>query len=221
MVDDATLQARVMDELVWVPNVDTAHIGVSARNGVVTLNGIVSTFAEKLAAERAARRVKGVRGIAEEIVVRPAAAHKRSDSEIAERAVKILSWDVEVPDTQLQVKVENGVVTMTGFVTYQYQKQAAENDVRLLSGVVDILNLIEVRAHTRDAAHAVGLHDQIEAALRRSAEFEASHITVKVSGGTATLEGRVKSWWERGIAENAAWSAPGITEVANHLIVGG
>ncbi len=219
MVDDVTLQAQVMDELVWVPNVDTAHIGVSARNGVVTLSGIVSTYAEKLAAERAANRVKGVRGLAEEIVVRPPAAHKRSDEEIAERAVKILSWDAEVPDKQLQVKVEKGVVTLTGFVSHQFQKQAAENDIRLLSGVVDILDLIEVRGSSREVAHAASLHDQIEAALRRSAEFEASHITVKVSGGTATLEGRVKSWWERGIAENAAWSAPGITEVANHLVV--
>ena len=145
MIDDMTLQAMVMDELEWVPNVDAAHIGVSAKNGVVTLSGIVSTLAEKFTAEAAVRRVKGVRGIAEEIVVRPPSAHKWADEEIAERAVKILSWDVDVPDTQVQVKVEKGVVTLTGFVAHQFQKQAAEHDVRRLGGVAAVLDMIEVR----------------------------------------------------------------------------
>ena len=221
MVDDATLQAMVMDELVWIPNVDTAHIGVTARNSVVTLSGIVSTLAEKLAAERAARCVKGVRGIAEEIVVRPPSAHKRADEEIAERAVKILSWDVEVPDTQIQVKVEKGVVMLTGFVAYQFQRRAAENDIKQLSGVIAIVNLIEVRASFIQAAHSGSVHHQIEEALRRSAELESAHIKVTVSGRKVILEGKVKSWWERGIAENAAWSAPGITEVDDQLVIGG
>jgi osmotically-inducible protein OsmY len=220
MVDDMTLQARVMDELVWVPNVDTAHIGVAARNGVVTLSGIVSTLAEKLAAERAVRRVKGVRGIAEEIVVRPANAHKHADEEIAERAVKMLAWDVEVPESQVQVKVEKGVVTLTGYVTYQFQKQAAENDVRRLGGVTGIVNLIELRAAGTPPARSEGVHDMIEEALRRSVELEAAQISVAVSGHKVTLEGKVKSWWERSIAENAAWSAPGVTQVDNRLAIG-
>src|SRR3954467_12401935 len=154
MVDDMTLQARVMDELVWVPNVDTAHIGVTARNGVVTLRGIVSTLAEKLAAERAVRRVKGVRGIAEEIVVRPANAHKHADEEIAERAVRILPWGGGVPDAQGQVKVEKGVVTLTGFVQYQFQKQAAESDVRRLGGVTGIVNPRPLRAARISPPHS-------------------------------------------------------------------
>ena len=221
MVDDMTLQARVMDELVWVPNVDTAHIGVAARNGVVTLSGIVSTLAEKLAAERAVRRVKGVRGIAEEIIVRPANAHKHADEEIAERAVKILAWDVEVPESQIQVKVEKGVVTLTGGVSYQFQKQAAENDVRRLGGVTGIVNLIELRAAGTQPARSEGVHDMIDEALRRSVELEAAQISVAVSGHKVTLEGKVKSWWERSIAENAAWSAPGVTQVENRLTIGG
>ena len=221
MVDDVTLQSMVMDELLWVPNVDAAHIGVAARNGVVTLSGIVSTFAEKFAAERAARRVKGVRAIAEEIVVRPPSAHKSADEEIAERAVKILAWDVEVPDKQIQVKVENGVVTLTGFVSHLFQKQAAESDIRRLSGVTAIVNLIEVRWSASQTAYAGNLHQKIEEALRRSAELEAAHISVTVQDAKAILQGRVKSWWERGIAENAAWSAPGVMEVDNQLIVGG
>jgi osmotically-inducible protein OsmY len=221
MVDDMTLRARVMDELVWVPNVDTAHIGVTARNGVVTLSGIVSTLAEKLAAERAVRRVRGVHGLAEEIVVRPANAHKHADEEIAERAVKILHWDVEVPDAQIQVKVEKGVVTLTGFVNYQFQKQAAENNVRRLGGVTGIVNLIELRSAAASPARSDGLHDKIEDALRRSAELEAAQIRVSASGHKVTLEGKVKSWWERSVAENAAWSAPGVTEVDNRLVIGG
>jgi len=220
MVDDVTLQARVMDELVWVPNVDTAHIGVTARNGVVTLSGIVSTLAEKLAAERAVRRVKGVRGIAEEIIVRPANAHKHADEEIAERAVRILAWDVEVPEAQIQVKVEKGVVTLTGFVTYQFQKQAAENDIQRLGGVTGLVNLIEIRAAGVSPAQSEGVHDMIEEALRRSVELEAAQIRVAVTGHKVTLEGKVKSWWERSIAENAAWSAPGVTQVDNRLIIG-
>jgi osmotically-inducible protein OsmY len=220
MVDDMTLQARVMDELVWVPDVDTAHIGVTARNGVVTLTGIVATLAEKLAAERAVRRVKGVLGIAEEITVRPPNAHKHADEEIAERAVKILHWDVEVPDTQIQVKVERGVVTLSGFVNYQFQKQAAENDVRRLGGVTGIVNLIEIRATGARSAEPDSVHDKIETALRRSAELEASQIRVSVSGHKVTLEGKVKSWWERSVAENAAWAAPNITQVDNRLVVG-
>ncbi|PPQ29083.1 ornithine aminotransferase [Rhodopila globiformis] len=219
-MDDMTLQARVMDELVWVPNVDTAHIGVTARNGVVTLSGIVSTLAEKLAAERAVRRVKGVRGIAEEIIVRPANAHKQADEEIAERAVKILAWDVEVPGPQIQVKVEKGVVTLTGFVTYQFQKQAAENDIRRLGGVTGIVNLIELRAAGVSPAQSEGVHEMIEEALRRSAELEALQIRVEVAGPKVTLEGKVKSWWERSVAENAAWSAPGVTQVDNRLAIG-
>ena len=220
MIDDMTLQAMVMDELEWVPNVDAAHIRVSAKNGVVTLSGIVSTLAEKFTAEAAVRRVKGVRGIAEEIVVRPPSAHKWADEEIAERAVKILSWDVDVPDTQVQVKVEKGVVTLTGFVAHQFQKQAAEHDVRRLGGVAAVLDMIEVRGTAGAAINPTQVQTAITAALRRSAELEASSIAITVSGRKVTLQGRVKSWWERGIAENAAWSAPGITEVDDQLVVG-
>ena len=221
MSNDITLQAMVMDELVWVPEVNTAHIGVSARNGVVTLSGIVSTLAEKLAAERAARRVKGVRGIAQEIVVHPPSAHKRSDEEIAERVVRILGWDVEVPSQQIQVKVEKGMVTLTGTVSHYFQKKAAENDVRRLSGIIGIVNLIEVKADGPNTASPIGVHEKIEQALHRSADLEASNITVTVAGNRATLRGRVKSWWERGAAETAAWSAAGITDVDNQITVGG
>ena len=161
MPDDMTLQAMVIDELTWVPNVDAAHIGVAARNGVVTLSGIVSTYAEKYAAEQTTRRIRGVQGIAQEIVVRPPSAHRRADEEIAERAVKFLNWDLEVPDHAIQVKVEHGVVTLTGIVAYQFQRRAAERDVRQLGGVTDIVNLIEVVLIGGYVTNPVAVHDMI------------------------------------------------------------
>ena len=220
MPDDMTLQAMVMDELAWTPNVDAAHIGVAAQNGVVTLSGIVSSLAEKVAAEQAARRVKGVQGIAQKIVVRLPTAHRHTDEEIADRALKVLNWDLEVPDEQIQVKVENGIVTLTGTVTYQFQRAAADRDIRRLGGVTDIVNLIEIRPSADQVADPVSVHHKIENALRRSAEMEASHVSVEVSGSKVTLRGRVKTWWERSIAESAAWSAPGVTQVDDQLTFG-
>ena len=221
MPDDTTLQAMVMDELAWTPDVDAAHIGVAARNGVITLSGVVNSLTEKVAAEQAARRVKGVQGIAQEIKVHPPSAHKHADEEIADRALKILNWDLEVPDEKIQVKVEQGVVTLTGSVTHQFQRQAVERDIRKLGGVTDIINLIEVRPGTDRVTDPGTVHDKIENALRRSAELEASHINVSVRGSKVILNGRVKTWWERNIAESAAWSAPGVAEVEDHLVIGG
>lgn len=221
MADDQTLQSLVIDELAWVPNVDAAHIGVTARNGVVTLSGVVGTLAEKLGAERAALRVRGVRGIAQEIVVHPPSAHKHADQEIAERAVHILQWDVMVPHAGIQVKVEAGVVTLTGSVAHQYQREAAETDVLRLGGVTHIINLIDVRLAPGQDSDPEIVHQRIENALQRSAELEALHISVTVTDHKAILRGRVRSWWESRTAESAAWSAPGVTEVDNQLIVGG
>ncbi len=219
MSDDQTLQSMVIDELAWVPNVDAAHIGVSAHDGVVTLNGVVGTLAEKLGAERAAQRVRGVRAIAQEIVVHPPSAHKHADEEIANRALHILAWDVAVPHEQIQVKVEQGVVTLTGFVAHQFQRLAAERDISRLGGVTRIVNFIDVRLADGESTDPGTVHQKIESALRRDAELEALHISVSVDGSTATLRGKVKSWWESRTAESAAWSAPGVTEVDNQLTI--
>ena len=220
MPDDMTLQAMVMDELAWTPNVDAAHIGVAAQHGVVTLSGIVSSLAEKVAAEQAARRVKGVQGIAQKIVVRLPTAHRHTDEEIADRALKVLNWDLEVPDEQIQVKVEDGIVTLRGTVTYQFQRAAADRDIRRLGGVTDLVNLIEIRPSADQVTDPVEVHHKIENALRRSADMEASHVSVEVSGSKVTLRGRVKTWWERSLAESAAWSAPGVTQVDDQLTFG-
>ncbi len=219
MIDDHLLQAQVMEELEWEPSIDAAHIGVAAKGGVVTLSGFVSSFAQKVAAERAASRVQGVQAIAEESTVRLPQSRKEADAEIAERAVRILAWDIEVPEQRIQIKVEHGVVTLTGEVPFRFQREAAETAVRKLGGVVQVNNLIGV-VPARDPELDVDLVcTRIENALRRSAELEASGIRVTVDDSRVTLEGIVRTWAERRIAQDAAWAAPGVIEVANRLVV--
>ncbi|WP_026868938.1 BON domain-containing protein [Inquilinus limosus] len=210
------LRRNVLNELAWDPTFDATHIGVAADNGVVTLTGHVSTYAEKLAAERAAQRVTGVRGIAEEIEVRPPYAKKTKDDEIAERAVRILQWDVSVPPGRISVKVEKGWVTLTGTVDWDYQRGAAAADIQKLSGVVGLMNLIKVEP----AVRAADVKQKIEDAFRRNAVLDAGEIRVSAVDGTITLNGRVRNWSERNTAERAAWSAPGVTAVEDHLLVG-
>ena len=215
MISDLQLRQDVLDELEFEPSVNAAHIGVAANRGVVTLTGFVANYAEKAAAERAVRRVKGVKAIAEEIEVRLPSDTKRSDDEIAARAVEILKWQVGFPADRIAVKVEKGIVTLTGDVDWQYQKTDAEHVVHKLSGVIDVVNQIRVAAPLR----AADVKEKIQKALRRSAEVEASRITVHTEGGRVVLSGKVRAWYERDIAERAAWSAPGVTEVQDHLTI--
>ena len=215
MSDDLQLRQDVLDELEFEPSVNAAHIGVTANHGVVTLTGFVTSYAEKTAAERAARRVKGVRAIAEEIEVRLPSDTKRADDEIAARAVDILKWQVGVPADRIAVKVEKGVVTLTGEVDWQFQKTEADHVVHKLSGVVDVVNEVRVAS----PVHAYEVKEKLEKALQRSAEVEASRITVETEGGKVILKGKVNAWYERDIAERAAWSAPGVTEVQNRITI--
>jgi osmotically-inducible protein OsmY len=219
MSDDQTLRVAVMAELEWEPGLDAAHIGVTASNGVVTLSGFVDSYPAKAAAERAARRVRGVRAIAEEIEVRLPNDQKHADDEIAERALHILAWDVEVPHERIKVKVEHGMVTLEGDVAYQFQRAAAEADVRRLGGVRGVVNLMRVVQAAGRRPDADVIREKIERALRRNAELEAARLAVDVEGGRATLRGRVKTWWERDIAEGAAWAAPGVSQVKNEIEV--
>jgi len=214
-MNDLDLRRHVIDELEFEPSVDAANIGVAAENGIITLTGHVASYAEKFAAERAAQRVKGVRGIAQEIEVRTPTG-KKADDEIAAQAVSIITWDATIPYEVVKVKVQSGWITLTGKVDWQFQKVAAEQAVRKLSGVVGVTNLIEIRARvqTSDVKH------RIEDALRRSAEVEAARIQVHVSGSKIVLDGRVQSWYERDAAKRAAWSVQGVTDVDDHLAIG-
>jgi osmotically-inducible protein OsmY len=213
-MSDKNLQQAVLDELNWEPTVDPAHIGVTANDGVVTLTGDVGSYAAKLAAQRAAGRVVGVKAVVEELRVHfPYDAP--DDDDIAKSALEALAWDVEVPENSIAVMVEKGVVTLSGTVGWYYQSNAAEADVRKLRGVVDVVNNIDIEP----AAQISDVGEKIKAAFKRNALIDADNIIVLADGDTVTLEGNVHSWYERGLAEDTAWSAPGVSQVNDLLTV--
>jgi osmotically-inducible protein OsmY len=215
-VNDKELQQNIIDELDFEPSVDSAHIGVAVENGVVTVTGHVSSYAEKTAVERATRRVKGVRAIAQEIEVRYPSDKKTGDDEIAKRAVSILQWDAVVPQGAIDVTVQKGWVTLAGEVNWQYQRKAAEDAIMKLSGVNGVINNIALKP----AVHISDVQKQIEDALSRHAKFEAHAIRVSVrDGNKVSLEGKVESWDERDAVEDAAWSVPGVQSVDDRLTI--
>ncbi|MBX9930552.1 MAG: BON domain-containing protein [Methylobacterium sp.] len=215
-MNDKILRQSIIDELDFEPSIDAANIGVAVDNGIVTLTGHVGSYAERLTAERAARKVRGVRGVVEEIKVRFAGQAAPRDEDLAKRAVQMLDWSVTVPENAVQVKVQDGWVTLTGDVEWQFQKEEAQAALKRLSGVAGIINMIEVRPK----ANAADVRKKIEAALKRNAEVEADAIRVTVQDAKVTLKGKVHAWHERSLVENAAWSAPGVRSVVDHLTLG-
>jgi osmotically-inducible protein OsmY len=211
---DKDLRRDVLDELDFDPSLDAADIGIAVSNGVVTLTGHVGSYAEKVEAERAVKRVKGVRAIAQEIQVRLPDAKAVEDDQIAARALAIIDWSVHLPKDAIQVKVARGWVTLTGAVPWQYQAMGAEAAVRKLSGVAGVSNLVEVRPEVRPTA----VKEKILEAFRRNALFEADAIKVSVEGDQVTLEGAVTVGIERDAAERAAWSVPGVRTVVDHIV---
>lgn len=215
MKTDSQLQQDVIEELSWAPNIEHGHIGVTAHGGVITLSGHVPNYAMKLAAEHAARRVRGVKAVAENIEVRLPGDPKTSDDEIAQRIVKLFSWDVTIPDDKIQVKVENGYVTLTGEVEWNYQKEAAYKAVARIGGVLGVASYLTVRSRPS----ALDVRERIVAALKRSADVDAGAIQVDVEGSTVKLRGAVHGWNERRIAEAAAWAAPGVLTVEDDIVL--
>lgn len=215
MKTDLQLRNDVSAELEWDPSINASQIGVAVKDGVVTLTGHLDTYAEKHAAERAAQRVRGVRGIAVEVDVKLDAGHKRSDSEIAAAAESAFKWHALIPEDQIQVKVEKGWITLMGEVRWDYQRREAEKAARSLIGVVGVSNAITLKPVTNPANIASRIHD----ALTRHADEEAKHIEVIVKDAKVILRGKVDSWAERSAANAAAWSAPGVTSVVNELTV--
>jgi osmotically-inducible protein OsmY len=212
-MDDKELRQLVIEELDFEPSIDSSNIGVAATGGVITLTGHVGSYAEKTAAEKAAKRVRGVQGVAQEIEVRYPEEKKLADDQIAKRALDILAWNVQLPAGTLQVTVSGGWVTLTGEVDWYYQKQLAEISVRKLSGVTGISNLIRIVGGT----HSADVKLRIENALRRSAELAARNIHVEVANGRVTLTGTVSAWNQRRLAEDAAWAVPGVHAVEDNL----
>jgi len=215
MTEDRKLQEAVLAELSWEPSVTAAHIGVTARHGVVTLAGHVESFAEKHAAETAAGRVKGVVAVAEEIEVRRPFERQRGDEEIAAAATERLSWDVSVPKDSVKVKVEMGWITLSGQVDRYFQRDAAEQDVRRLSGVVGVSNQTTIKPMVNIA----DISDDIVHALHRSWFFDPKTVSVTAEGGKVRLAGTVHSFSERAAAFATAWAAAGTTDVMNDITI--
>jgi len=217
MKTDAQLKLDVQEELKFQPNIRESEIGVSVKDGVVTLTGFVDSYAQKLAAERAAENVSGVRAVAEDLKVKLPHSFERSDTEVAQAAVNALKWNVEVPDSRIKLRVEDGFVTMEGDVDWQFQKNSAYESVRHLLGVKGVRNLIAVR---QPKASAYEVSQKIQDAFKRSATIDAQKITVETKDGRVTLKGTVRSWAERQDAERAAYAAPGVTMVDDLIAVG-
>lgn len=217
MKTDTQIQKDVIDELRWDPSIRENEIGVSSKDGVVTLSGVVDSYADKHAAEHAAQRVSGVKAIAEDLTVKLVPTSKRTDTEIAHAAVTALKWDIQVPDEKIKVKVDDGYITLSGDVEWKFQRDAAERAVRYLTGARAVVNLINVRPK-HVSKFEVG--SKIKDALRRGAERDADRITVEAADGKVTLKGTVRSFAERNDAERAAWSAPGVTSVDDRIAIG-
>jgi osmotically-inducible protein OsmY len=215
MLTDYQLQQAVSDELGWEPSVISAHIGVAAHAGVVTLSGHVATYPQKHAAEVAARRVRGVKGVVEEIEIKLPFDTKRSDEDIAAAALDRMGWDVTIPQDAIKVQVENGWVTLTGEVEWFYQKSNAVKEIRHLHGVTGLSDQITIKPRIDIA----DISNTITHALHRSWFFDPTTVQVSATGSVVRLTGSVTQPHDKQLAAHTAWSAPGVTGVQNDITV--
>jgi osmotically-inducible protein OsmY len=213
MKSDLQIQRDVMDELKWEPYLNASQIGVAVSNGIVTLSGQVDSYSKKLSAEKAAKRVSGVKAIAEDIQIGVSPAFRKTDTEIAEAILSALKWHSALQEEKIKIKVEDGIVKLDGEVEWEYQRNNAKVAIENLTGVRSVINLITVKPKISPT----DIQQKISAAFHRSATIDAEKIQSDVVGNKVTLRGKVRSFAEKEDAENAAWAAPGITSVENKL----
>ena len=215
MKADNDVQKDVMAQLNWEPFLNASEIGVAVKNGVVTLSGIVDTYNKKMMAEKAAKKVSGVKAVALDIQVGVSPIFKKTDSEIAETVLNALRLHTAVQEDRIKIKVENGIVTLEGDVEWEYQRKAAKSAIENLPGVRDVLSYITVKPRVA----ASDLEQKINAAFHRSASIDAEKVTVETIGSKVILKGTVRSMAEKDDAEDAVWAAPGVITVENKLYI--
>ncbi|HCN84285.1 MAG TPA: ornithine aminotransferase [Sphingobacteriaceae bacterium] len=215
MKSNQDLQKDVQDAIKWEPLLNAAEIGVIAQNGVVTLTGIVNSYAKKLEAEKAAKNVSGVKAVVEEITINYGSYGKKTDKDIADDVLAALKMNWEVPDEKVKIKVENGRVTLEGELKWNYQKEAAKKAIKYLVGITGITNNIQIKSEMIDAVE----REDIECALERNWSIDDDDIQVKVSGNNVSLNGTVGSLYQKDEAERIVWNAPGVWSVDNELLV--
>jgi osmotically-inducible protein OsmY len=216
MRTDAEITRDVTEELRWAPDLDNTDIAVKVTEGVVALTGFVKSLQERCGAERAAKRVAGVRALANDLEVRLQGVNGVADPILARRAADAIERELPHSAHLIRITVENGWVSLEGVIGWQYQKERAEEALRTLQGVVGVTNLLSLK----DRPVAADIKQQIGAAFQRSAQIDCDHIGVEIDGPVVTLTGRVRSWSEHEAAADIAWSAPGVTQVKNHICVG-
>jgi osmotically-inducible protein OsmY len=215
MKTDLEIQKNVMEQLRWQPILDAAEIGVSVKNGIVTLSGLVSSYPKKLAAETAAKKVSGVKAVAEDIVVHIYPDQQKTDTELAEAVANALKWHSAITSEKIKIKVEDAFVTLSGQVDWSYERAMAANAINTLSGVRLVVNNITVKPRPL----AGDISKKIESAFQRHASIDSGKVKVSVTGDKITLHGSVRSWSEKEDAEEAAWAALGVSQVTNDLVV--
>lgn len=215
MKSDKEIQKDVMEELEWAPLLNATEVGVSVTNGIVTLTGIVDSFVKKLEAEKAAKRVYGVKAVAENIHVKLDSSGKKSDAEIAQSILDTLRWQSTVPSDQIKILVENGLVTLSGEVEWDYQRTAARTAVSNLAGVIGVFCNITIKPKLSPEK----IKEKVTAAFARSANIDARNVNISTIGETVVLSGTVSSFAEKADAEDAAWTAPGVKYVENNIKV--